>query len=316
MSSSPSSSSTCAATGSRLVERRRQRLALPAGRRGERRVLVLDQEHGRLGVVELEPQLRRGQPPVERDEHEARLRAGEEDDHVLGRVAGQRRDAVAAREARARAAPRRGRPTAARAPRTSPRGRGSRSRRGPASAAPSREASGRACAGSRDELLDERGELARPLPRQEMPDAFEQLEPRAVGSRPRGAPRCGRRRRCPPSRGRRASARRSRRAARLRRALRLRRRARTSPRGSGGCACAVRDDLVHERGRRVRREGVDDEAALRRLGSSCGALPISATVCSGIGNAVAPPGVVEQSTSVRTRSGCAARAPARPSRRG
>ena len=96
MRSSPSSSSTCAAAGSASVERRRQRLGLPAGRRGERRVLVLDQEHGRLGVVELEAKLRRGQPPVERDEHEAGLCAGEEDDHVLGRVAGQRRDAVAA----------------------------------------------------------------------------------------------------------------------------------------------------------------------------------------------------------------------------
>ena len=48
--------------------------------------------------VELVRELRRRQPPVQRQQDQPGLRAGEEDDDVLGARPGQRRDAVAARE--------------------------------------------------------------------------------------------------------------------------------------------------------------------------------------------------------------------------
>jgi hypothetical protein len=59
------------------------------------------QEHRRLGVLELEAELRLGEACVQRHQDQAGLRAREEDDDVLGARPGQRRDPVAAAEARA-----------------------------------------------------------------------------------------------------------------------------------------------------------------------------------------------------------------------
>src|SRR5439155_16544338 len=61
----------------------------------QRAVLVLDEQQGRVGVVELVGDLRRREPPREREQDRARLRAREEDGDVLRGVAGERRDARA-----------------------------------------------------------------------------------------------------------------------------------------------------------------------------------------------------------------------------
>ena len=103
--------------------------------------LVGAEEDGRLGVLELVAELRRGEAGVQRHQDQPRLRAGEEDDDVLG----ARRRSASRRGRPARARPRAGRPragrSARRAPRTSSRRRGSRSRRAPASSARGRGSS-------------------------------------------------------------------------------------------------------------------------------------------------------------------------------
>ena len=60
----PVVAATCAATGARLARRRRQRLVLPAGRRGEDACSSSTRNTRRLGVVELEAKLGARQPPV------------------------------------------------------------------------------------------------------------------------------------------------------------------------------------------------------------------------------------------------------------
>ena len=65
---------------------------------GELGVLVLGEEHGGVGVVQLVRDLARRQAPRDRGEDRARLRTGEEEGDVLRCVAGQRRDPVSMRE--------------------------------------------------------------------------------------------------------------------------------------------------------------------------------------------------------------------------
>ena len=87
-------------TGARCAPR--ARLQRQGGRHARERerglaelaVLVLDEEDGRLGVVELVGDLGRGEPPRDRVEDRPGLRAREHERNVLARVAGERRDAV------------------------------------------------------------------------------------------------------------------------------------------------------------------------------------------------------------------------------
>jgi hypothetical protein len=72
------------------------------GRRRELVVDVLDEEERRLRIVKLVAQLRRRQPPGERQQHRAELRAAEQDHRVRRRVAGERRHAVTAPHTRLR----------------------------------------------------------------------------------------------------------------------------------------------------------------------------------------------------------------------
>ena len=131
----PSASRSCRTCRSGAARRRRRPRRRPASRRraggasgsnaqpvaaASAVVLVLDEEartarRRRAGSASSGAR----EPPVERQQHEAGLRAGEEDDHVLGRVAGQRRDAVAATQPAREQLARRARPSARRAPRRS-----------------------------------------------------------------------------------------------------------------------------------------------------------------------------------------------------
>src|SRR4051812_12726658 len=277
------------------VGRRRQRLALPAGRRGERCMLVLDQEQARLGVVELEAKLGRRQPPVQRDEREGRLRAGEEDDHVLRRVARQRRDAVAA----AKPALEQIRGESVRPPVELP------------------------VCHLAAEVVD--CDAVRRPPRRVAEPAAEGVQAHAANSSTSEANSRGRShgRRCPaPSKSwSRAPPIASAMSVALRTSTTLSAvpwttsvgtpisptRAAAScaapalasayqPAGSGGCARRYATISSTSAAGASGARALSTNRRCATSGSSCGALPISATVCAGIGNAAAPPGAVEQST--------------------
>ena len=318
MSSSPSSS---AGPSPGVPRARGQRLRGRHARErerslGELALLVLDEEHVRAGVVELEGDLGRREAPRDRVQDRAqpsRTRRRVRCARPSCRSASRRRSPCGERRSRARrSASSSSRVGRQRRPRD-------RRRPGPAWCGRGRAASGRSCAGSPEELRRRARGTSPAAPRRRGGPSLAISSTRAPANPLARAARAFRASTTLSSVPCRIS---------VGAAIDARRRRRTSspaaacacqPAGSGGFASAAarRARRRAPAGGARRRARSRRSGAARRRARATAPRRRAASSPRAAGRRPAPPGVVQQSTSLSTRVGrLDARAPARSSRRG